>query len=645
MNLKRLFLAVFLLTVISFGCFSQTLVWSDEFEGTGVPDPDKWERMEYNRKNNDSGPDGWWLKEDAYLNGEGNLIIRVKRIPNRNDDSDAFDYSCGAIRTLNKYEKLYGRFEMRAKLPTQQGWWVAFWMMLGDVSAVGNGGVDGAEVDIMESFGWKDHVYHTVHWDGYGADHQAKAAYLQMPGIREGYHTYALDWTPDEYIFYVDGEVTFRTSAGGVCNQPGYLKVTGEIASYGFLISEGWSNDPAEAEYPDSFMVDYVRVYDLDIEEEEETDEFELTAVEKTDVQCLDDGSATVQVSGGVSPYTYLWSNGQTSQTATNLVPGEYSVNVIDSENDTVKGSVVIGGELVVRGYWSFIEGAGDTTEDLSGNGSTGNLFGEPLWVEGTNTGALSFDGVDDYVECSSSSLDFSSEFSIYALFTPSIAGETADGNTGIAAQATESEWAWQLRYKSPDNNYLGFQFNTESGSYWATVKQNLDPGTWYQVIGTYDGTYLRCYLDGVKVDSVLLSDISTSEVPILIGQEGWSQFFNGIIDEFKIFNRALCDKEIDDLNPSTEKEVDATDIAGLGIESSIKVYPNPVSDKVFIVTEGLDISNAKCMITDISGKIVYDNNILSNNELIELGNFNPGIYFVEVSIQDELVIYKLLKK
>jgi len=89
------------------------LIWSDEFEGTGEPDASKWERQEYNRRNNDNGPDGWWSKEDSYLDGNGNLVIRVRQIDNKNDDNDSFDYSVGALRTKGIFEQLYGRFEIR----------------------------------------------------------------------------------------------------------------------------------------------------------------------------------------------------------------------------------------------------------------------------------------------------------------------------------------------------------------------------------------------------------------------------------------------------------------------------------------------------------------------------------------------------
>lgn len=239
------------------------LVWYDEFDGAGAPDPTKWDRPEYNRRANDNGPDGWWSREDSYLDGNGNLVIRVRKIPNKNSDNDPFDYSCGALRTKGYFEKLYGIFEIRCKLPTQQGWWVAFWMMQGNVSSTANGGVDGSEVDIMEAFGWTDKINQAVHWNGYGSEHKGIGNHEVIEGIRDGFHTYTLEWRPDEYIFYIDRVETWRTTGGGVCNQPGYLKVTGEISTVDNLITQYWANNPAYASYPDSFVVDYVRVYDF----------------------------------------------------------------------------------------------------------------------------------------------------------------------------------------------------------------------------------------------------------------------------------------------------------------------------------------------------------------------------------------------
>lgn len=239
------------------------LIWSDEFDGTGIPDATKWDRPEYNRRSNAKGPDGYWSKEDSFLDGKGNLVIRVRKIDNKNNDGDPYDYSVGAVRTLGKFKQLYGRFDIRCQLPKQQGWWVAFWMMQGNVGSEANAGVDGSEVDIMEAFGWTNKINHAVHYDGYGAAHKSVGKNELIPGIREGFHTYSLEWYPEKYVFFVDGKEMWRSNGGGVCNQPGYIKVTGEISTEDWAINSYWSNDPAKATYPDSFKVDYVRVYEI----------------------------------------------------------------------------------------------------------------------------------------------------------------------------------------------------------------------------------------------------------------------------------------------------------------------------------------------------------------------------------------------
>jgi len=238
------------------------LTWSDEFNGTGEPDNSKWDRPEYNRRNNDNGPDGWWLKEDSYQDGKGNLVIRAKKINNRNFDKDIFDYSTGAIRSKGKFEQKFGKFEIRCKLPTQPGWWVAFWLMSPTQSNVDGSGEDGTEIDIMEGFGWTDQINHALHWDGYGDAHKSDGKKAPVKGIRDGYHIYTLEWYEDEYVFLVDSLETWRTTAGGVSKVPAYVKITGELSTEPWAVNEYWANDPKRGIFPDFFLVDYVRVYE-----------------------------------------------------------------------------------------------------------------------------------------------------------------------------------------------------------------------------------------------------------------------------------------------------------------------------------------------------------------------------------------------
>ncbi len=238
------------------------LTWNDEFNGEGEVDLSKWEKPDFNRKNNNVGPDGWWLPEDSYMDGDGNLVIRAKKINNRNDDNDEFDYSTGAIRSLGKFSQKFGKFEIRCKLPTQPGWWVAFWLFSPTVFNENNSGEDGTEIDIMEGFGWNDTIHHALHWDGYGEAHKSEVTKNDIPGIREGFHTFTLEWNKDEYIWFVDGEESWRSRAGGVSKVPAYVKITAELSTEPGAIGEWWANNPADGNFPDYYIIDYVRVWE-----------------------------------------------------------------------------------------------------------------------------------------------------------------------------------------------------------------------------------------------------------------------------------------------------------------------------------------------------------------------------------------------
>jgi hypothetical protein len=157
------------------------LTFEDDFDGDKIDDS-KWSHCpEWERK------DGFWSNEDAYLDGEGNLIIRV-------DERDGKYYS-GAIRSMDKFEQKQGFFEIRCKLQTQEGFWGAFWLMSPTVAEVGDEGRDGTEIDIMESAYLKSSkICQALHWDGYEDDHKSDSNIPYIPYIYEGYHTFAVNW-------------------------------------------------------------------------------------------------------------------------------------------------------------------------------------------------------------------------------------------------------------------------------------------------------------------------------------------------------------------------------------------------------------------------------------------------------------------
>ncbi len=217
------------------------LVWHDEFNGPKL-DESKWNRLgDWKRR------DGFWVQEDAYVNGQGSLLLRTRR--------DGDRYTSGAVNTRGKFEHAFGYYVARCKMPKQPGHWPAFWMMCSGVSQVGNEGRDGTEIDIVE-IPWRDgQITMNLHWDGYGKDHKSAGTKMKLPELTEGFHDYGLLWTPESYAFYVDGKEVWRSTAGGVSQVPEFLKLTEEIGK--------WGGDITDAVLPDYFEVDYVRVYEL----------------------------------------------------------------------------------------------------------------------------------------------------------------------------------------------------------------------------------------------------------------------------------------------------------------------------------------------------------------------------------------------
>ncbi len=231
------------------------LTFFDDFLGTTL-DSKKWDRCpEWNR--GDRG--GKWDDDMAVLDGKGNLLIKVGLDSNGNPIS-------GAVRTRTKRERnlfsqARGYFEIRCKLQTAPGCWGAFWLMGSNgVSKVGNGAVDGAEIDIFESFDAKNgKINHAIHWDGYEEHHKSTGSETINKSLYDdNYHTFGMLWNEDGYYFYVDRILVKKidntqSNFPGSSNDPSYLKITAEFGSWGGQIKKDT--------LPDALVVDYVKVY------------------------------------------------------------------------------------------------------------------------------------------------------------------------------------------------------------------------------------------------------------------------------------------------------------------------------------------------------------------------------------------------
>ncbi|MEV4476678.1 RICIN domain-containing protein [Nonomuraea salmonea] len=238
------------------------LVWSDEFDGPAgsAVDSSKWRF--------DIGGGGWGNNEHQYYtdstrnaakDGNGNLVITARRENPANYQCHygTCQYTSARLLTAATFTRTYGRFEARMKLPRGQGIWPAFWMLGGT-----SGWPDNGEIDIMENIGREPNTVHgTIHGPGYSGGGGIGAGYTIGAPFADAFHTFAVDWSPNLIVWYVDGvEFQRRTPAdlGGnrwVFDHPFFMIMN-------VAVGGNWPGYPdGSTTFPQTLTVDYVRVY------------------------------------------------------------------------------------------------------------------------------------------------------------------------------------------------------------------------------------------------------------------------------------------------------------------------------------------------------------------------------------------------
>ncbi|WP_262246668.1 glycoside hydrolase family 16 protein [Parapedobacter soli] len=236
------------------------LVWGDEFDYEGLPDPKKWS---YDTRGNSYG---WgnnelqWYKIESLKNTEvnnGTLKIRAHKEP-----TSGKNYSSGRIMSKYKGDWLYGKIEVSAKLPRGNGTWPAIWM-LSTENHYGTWPKSG-EIDIMEHVGFDpDTVFSTTHTAKYNhVKGTQKKGKIGCPTVTTAFHKYTLEWEKDEYKVYVDDQLIFTYLNDGEgpeswpYNRPFHLILN--LAIGGNL---GGKKGVDDSLFPHTYEIDYVRVY------------------------------------------------------------------------------------------------------------------------------------------------------------------------------------------------------------------------------------------------------------------------------------------------------------------------------------------------------------------------------------------------
>ena len=266
---KPIFNFFFSISVVASGflvsCYSSNqaskdkiLVFSDEFNGSGLPDAAKWTF--------ETGGDGFGNNELQYYTKDrlenarlenGNLIIEARK-----EKWDKNEYTSAKLVTQKTFPFQYGSVEVRAKLPKGVGTWPAIWMLSRDIKKW----PDDGEIDIMEHVGYNHGVVHgSVHTKKYNhiiGTQKTDSIIVKNPS--EKFHVYRADWSPDTIEMFVDNVKFFtyhnteKSYEAWPFDQPFFLILNQAVGG-----NWGGKKGVDASVYPQKFYIDYVRIYKM----------------------------------------------------------------------------------------------------------------------------------------------------------------------------------------------------------------------------------------------------------------------------------------------------------------------------------------------------------------------------------------------
>jgi beta-glucanase (GH16 family) len=236
------------------------LVWYDEFDRGSMPDPTFWTY--------ETGGSGWGNNELQYYTNGQNVFIEdgVLVIEARKEFYSGREYTSTRMVTRNKAGFKYGKFEIRAILPTGTGTWPAIWMM--PTTSYYGTWPNSGEIDIMEHVGYNQNVvYGSIHTKSY--NHKIgtqRGGSITIPTASTEFHVYSIEWLPDRIMFFVDGVKYYTFAPGLSLNCP--TKDQWPFDNRFFFILNiavggdwGGARGVDDEIFPQRMSVDYIRVY------------------------------------------------------------------------------------------------------------------------------------------------------------------------------------------------------------------------------------------------------------------------------------------------------------------------------------------------------------------------------------------------
>jgi beta-glucanase (GH16 family) len=238
------------------------LVWSDEFNYTGLPDSNRWTY--------EVGGQGWGNNEKQYylekslensFVSDGKLhIVALKK------DFENLAYTSAKLTTYKRCSIQYGKVEVMAKLPEGKGNWPAIWMFPESNKRKEEAWPLCGEIDIMEHVGKNPGFIHTsLHSELYNHLKGTQVTHFEkVEDVFNTFHKYGIEWTKDYIKFYIDDKLFFGTSKGEngrVSTNKGWPFDKPYYLILNLAIGGNWGGEIDNTIFPNEMQIDYVRVY------------------------------------------------------------------------------------------------------------------------------------------------------------------------------------------------------------------------------------------------------------------------------------------------------------------------------------------------------------------------------------------------
>ena len=238
---------------------------------------------------------------------------------------------------------------------------------------------------------------------------------------------------------------------------------------------------------------------------------------------------------------------------------------------------------LGLVGYWSMNENTGTVASDFSGNGNRGILTNGPTWVDGKRGKALNFDGVNDYVGVSDQSI-FSPSVNPITVSAwvklPGDAGGGASGGAGkyIVSKGAASNWEWAIEYDGGDI-FLDAWLLGGTEHMIALYTGLRGDSNWRHIAITLQASVkAELFVDGISrsSDTTPSSSMGNGTATVRVGARGDGNYFNGLIDEVRVYNRVLSAVEVSALYKSGAAKIKFPAVTRTGLTSGSEQPPTP---------------------------------------------------------------------